>query len=165
MTVFALCKDPKVDWLTDGKRYEVLQDQGDRFSVISDTGSKIWPYWGDVISSTWTRIVEPSEPPLWALDKAAKAAGWNSFKHFLGYRAHPEKTVNSIEAHAATLAEYETEPVDEVLLKARAIHANQLTLAEHSLLAEQTLAGEYDCRPSIKSIMEALRLPAMGADQ
>jgi hypothetical protein len=51
-------------------------------------------------------------PPLWALDKAAKAAGWNCWEVvppadcFSGEK-------RSIIAHARTIAQYEQPPVDE----------------------------------------------------
>jgi hypothetical protein len=53
-------------------------------------------------------------PPLWALDKAAKAAGHGGWDH----GTHPFKSdrlAGSIIAHARTIAQYEQPPVDEAL--------------------------------------------------
>lgn len=52
-------------------------------------------------------------PPLWALDKAAKAAtfdGWEAFSHVSAVNS-PFRA--SIIAHARTIAQWEQPPVDE----------------------------------------------------
>ena len=62
--------------------------------------------------------MEPTElPPLWALDMAAKAAGWRDYNHALTFHASNESLGKSIHAHARTLAKYETPPVDPAELK------------------------------------------------
>jgi len=62
--------------------------------------------------------MEPTElPPLWALDLAAKAAGyadWDTLKSVNGTMSALAKSVIS---HARTLAKYETPPVDPAELK------------------------------------------------
>lgn len=52
-------------------------------------------------------------PPMWALDKAAKAAGFLSWRE--SKISHPQETSTyaSIIAHARTIAQYEQPPVDE----------------------------------------------------
>ncbi len=60
--------------------------------------------------------MDPKEelPPLWALDKAAKALGIS----FVGNWAEAQDGLNtnallSVKAHARTIAQYEQPPVDE----------------------------------------------------
>ena len=48
-------------------------------------------------------------PPIWALDKAAKAAGWHDGWQTVMHGI----TQASIIAHARTIAQYEQPPVDE----------------------------------------------------
>jgi hypothetical protein len=52
-------------------------------------------------------------PPIWALDKAAKAAGYDSWPQYNGCYSSTEAE-RSIIAHARTIAQYEQPPVDEV---------------------------------------------------
>jgi hypothetical protein len=103
---------------------------------------------------------ELNETPLWALEKAAKAAGYSSY-----WAAHcilSAKLKTSIVAHAATLAKYETEPVDPVLAKARELLAAEFIKDDHSRLADDIICGDWDEETDIRAIKAALRLPAMG---
>ena len=94
--------------------------------------------------------MEPTElPPLWALDMAAKAAGWRDYNHALTFHASNESLGKSIHAHARTLAKYETPPVDPAELK-RWQDARELAVAvmgDHwnKVGKEATLAGDADC--------------------
>lgn len=62
--------------------------------------------------------VGSGEAPQWALDEAAKAAGWNCWSATYA-DARGDKLVQSIRAHALTIARHETPPVDKDLEKAR----------------------------------------------
>ena len=99
------------------------------------------------------------ETPQWALDKAAKAGGYNDYATAKRMCMAGSVIRNSIEAHAATLAKYETEPVDPVLVKAR-----ELRMAKDTLkgAAGDAVMYKYDADDAI---MAALRLPAMGDDK
>jgi hypothetical protein len=101
-----------------------------------------------------------NEPPQWALDKAAKAAGWGAYDNLLQESddgridAIIESSILlSIQAHAATLAKYETAPVDPVLAKAREICKGHWPILFDAFGDESR---------EIQAIMEALRWPAMG---
>jgi hypothetical protein len=50
-------------------------------------------------------------PPIWALDRAAKAIGWDEWPGLRDIVLPPLR--NSIIAHARTIAQYEQPPVDE----------------------------------------------------
>ena len=51
-------------------------------------------------------------PPIWALDKAAKAAGYADWDSMLAMRSFNAALRYSIIAHARTIAQYEQPPVD-----------------------------------------------------
>lgn len=162
--VYARCSNPKVDYLTDGKLYEVVWQCGSNISVVDDRGDVKFYTWDAKNIVTWTRV-EQQGPPQWALDKTVRPRyeNWADFRSWVDAADNPE-AYELAEAHAATLAKYETEPVDPVLEKAREIHAKRLFSAGEPLLAQQVASGEYDQRTAILSIMEALRLPAMGGE-
>jgi hypothetical protein len=100
-----------------------------------------------------------TETPQWALDKAAKAAGYIDYETVSRMCMAGSVIRDSIEAHAATLAKYETEPVDPVLVKAREMYAQKYELGAAK---DNILNGGLDTNPVIECLMEALRLPAMG---
>jgi hypothetical protein len=52
-------------------------------------------------------------PPIWALDKAAKAAGYDSWRESKILYTEGSGVQDSIIAHARTIAQYEQPPVDE----------------------------------------------------
>lgn len=53
-------------------------------------------------------------PPEWALNKAAKAAGYRDWEHYAGQYGTVAAD-RSVKAHARTIAQYEQPPVDEDL--------------------------------------------------
>ena len=153
MTIYALCSKPIAGCLTNGKRYGVLEKKPTAFDffIIDDEGDRMPCDWEGDSDATWTRI-EETDPPQWALDKAANMANWDCWDG-LKNDAHLKESVS---AHAATLAKYETEPVDPVLVKAREL------LAWYDSYPSQELVRRDEAEPAI---MEALRLPAMGDDK
>lgn len=153
MTIYAKCENPKVDYLTDGKPYEVKREEAGGHKIIDDNGDLKWHYWEASPTATWTRI-DDSDPPQWALDKAADGAGYTSWRS--AKKASPDAK-ESIEAHAATLAKYETEPVDPVDLEARRL------LMDHGIWGCDL--SEESHRNFVKVVSAALRLPAMGDDK
>jgi hypothetical protein len=52
-------------------------------------------------------------PPLWALDKAAEAAGFSSWRESKIINVEGSSLYFSIRAHARTIAQWEQPPVDE----------------------------------------------------
>ncbi len=50
-------------------------------------------------------------PPIWALDKAAKAAGFTDWTNGRGWMRSDLQC--SVAAHARTIAQYEQPPIDE----------------------------------------------------
>ncbi|MEP4345625.1 MAG: hypothetical protein ABJ330_08010, partial [Parasphingorhabdus sp.] len=64
-------------------------------------------------------IYEGEETPEWALDKAAKAAGWNSWQQAKNAVITTEEGIASVRAHAATIVKYEKPQVNKVEVKAK----------------------------------------------
>lgn len=152
--IFAKCTNPKVDYLTDGKLYEVTFFDEIVFSIKNYSGHISTFGWHDAKYATWTRVEQQDPPPQWAIDKAdtlMKEAGFT-------YR----------KALAATLAKYETEPVDPVLLKARELLA-ELHLKsngfERVAVANSYTEGDYDESIETQAVIAALHLPAMESSQ
>lgn len=77
--------------------------------------------------------------PMWALDKAAQAAGHKSWKHMFEIWHGDGCCWMSIRAHAALIAKHEQPPVDPDLAEARECAA----LASEELGNGPTLAGWY----------------------
>lgn len=160
--VYARCTNPKVDYLTDGKLYEVFQSPPFDFEINCDDGDIVRYDWNDRQDATWERV-EQQDPPQWALDKAARAGKRRNWKQAKSKNNRPE--IASIRAHAATLAKYEKEPVDPVLVKARELLAD-VYLADGAAISAQAIKdAKWDYGADIRAIMEALRLPAMGGDE
>jgi len=63
MTVYAKCHGPKVDWLTDGREYEVIEEDGLGFSVLCDGSINRYFLWTDPICcNRWERIERHDTP-------------------------------------------------------------------------------------------------------
>jgi hypothetical protein len=146
--IYALCTNPKVDYLTDGKRYEVIWRVGTSFEVVDDKDIAQFFTWDNKKYATWTRI-EETETPQWALDKAAKAAGYIDYETVSRMCMAGSVIRDSIEAHAATLAKYETEPVDPVKTKARELVTE----------CEKAGVGYVRYNSALKAVETALRFP------
>lgn len=157
--IYARCTNPKVDYLTDGKLYEVFTSWGECFKIKNDDLKYNIYKWNVDAVATWERV-EQQDPPQWALDKAAKAArstGWNDYCISWGESSGQRQFALD---YAATLAKYETEPVDAVLLKAREI-CDRLYKNNYGGF----LSGAGDNEHAMLVALEALKLPAMESSQ
>lgn len=96
-----------------------------------------------------------NEPPQWALDKAAKAAGYTNISYAKGMAS--QGAIGSMYAHAATLAKYEKEPVDVVLLKAREIAEIFADSWSLQPAGECYRRGENDHQKEMVALIAALR--------
>ena len=89
-------------------------------------------------------------PALRALDKAAKLAGWKSWR---SVKVFPNQ--NEIIAFARYIEDPEPEPVDRFLVMAREVLALQNDSNAHPMTAKQCRAGDYD--HFLKSAADYLR--------
>lgn len=75
--------------------------------------------------------------PLWAIDKAAQAAGFND-RSSLAHLTRAHAVDRSIRAHARLIAKHEQPPVDPDLIEAR-----RLAALRHYIPGEQLLGNNY----------------------
>ena len=95
-------------------------------------------------------------PPLWALDRAAKAAeqeGWSA----VASNAGTIRLRQSIIAHARMIAQYEQPPEPRDLVMARRICSAVAREIGHTALACSYEAGTYDEGRTIDLIRALLR--------
>lgn len=96
-----------------------------------------------------------TDTPEWALKMACEQSGipWADYQH--GPVAF--NTRRSIEAHARTLAKYETPPVDPLLVEAREICARQYEGCGRHVMAKSFRSGGEDDNLHIQIALACLR--------